>query len=132
MSTTKNVKTEHAGAKNGGGFRGRRVVAKEVSSKLRRERGKAETRLAPVENRMRPIHPGEILSKDYLVPMAISMSAFAKTLDVPVSWVIGVVDGTRSVTASMALKLALALGTSFELWVNLQRAYDCKVAEPGQ
>jgi addiction module HigA family antidote len=77
-------------------------------------------------NKMRPIHPGEIL-KDELVQLEFSASAFAKLLSVPTNRVTSILKGTRSVSADTALRLARFFGTSPEFWLNLQASYDLKI-----
>ena len=76
-------------------------------------------------NKMRAIHPGEIL-KDELSELALSATAFAKLLSVPTNRVTSILNGTRSITADTALRLACFFGTSPEFWLNLQLAYDLK------
>jgi addiction module HigA family antidote len=80
-------------------------------------------------NGMRPVHPGEILREDYLVPLDMSANALARELRVPANRVTGVLNGDRSVTADTALRLARHLGTSPEFWMNLQQAFDLRTAE---
>jgi addiction module HigA family antidote len=78
---------------------------------------------------MRPIHPGEVLREEYLVPLGMSASALAKALRVPANRINGIVNETRGITADTALRLARFFGTSAELWLNLQKAYELRVAE---
>ena len=61
-------------------------------------------------------------------PRGISQNQLARDLDVPVSRVAGLVAGTRAITADTALRLAATFATSAELWLNLQSAYDLRVA----
>jgi addiction module HigA family antidote len=82
-----------------------------------------------MKNQMRPIHPGEILREEYLVPLGLSANALAHTLGVPTNRISAIVAGKRSVTADTALRLARALKTSPELWLNLQQAFDLRTAE---
>lgn len=86
-----------------------------------------------MRNKMRPIHPGEIL-KDELDELMISASAFARQLSVPVNRVTSIINGKRSITADTALRLARFFGTSAEFWLNLQTSYDLKITmeENGQ
>lgn len=81
------------------------------------------------KNAMRPIHPGEILLEDFLKPLAMSANMLARTLDVPPNRVSGIVAGRRGITADTALRLAKAFGTSPEVWINLQKTYELRVAE---
>jgi len=78
---------------------------------------------------MRPIHPGEILREEFLVPMKLSASALARALRVPPNRVTNIVAGKRDVTADTAIRLARAFGSTPEFWLNMQQAYDLKIAE---
>jgi len=80
-------------------------------------------------NRMRPIHPGEILREEYLVPLGMSANALAQAIGVPANRVSAILAGRRSVTADSAIRLARAFGTSPEFWLNLQSAHDLRVAQ---
>jgi addiction module HigA family antidote len=76
-----------------------------------------------------PIHPGEILLEDFLVPLGISQNRLARDLDVNVARVSEIVKGKRIITADTALRLAKYFNTTPELWLNLQRDYDLRVAK---
>lgn len=78
---------------------------------------------------MRPIHPGEILREEYLVPMNLSANALAQAIGVPANRISTIVAGERNVTADTALRLARALGTTPEFWLNLQQTYELRLAE---
>ncbi len=78
-------------------------------------------------NKMRPIHPGEIL-KDELAALQLSANTFAKTLGVPANRITGILNGQRTVTADTALRLARFFGTTPEFWMSLQASYDVKRA----
>jgi addiction module HigA family antidote len=80
-------------------------------------------------NRMRPVHPGEILREDYLVPLGLSATALAKALNVPSQRVNEIVRERRGVTADTAMRLARYFGGDARSWLNLQSAYDLRVAE---
>ena len=80
-------------------------------------------------NAMRPIHPGEILREEYLVPLNMSANALAQAIGVPANRVSQIVVGERAVTADTALRLARALGTTPEFWLNLQQRYELRLAE---
>ena len=81
--------------------------------------------IAKPKNRMaRPIHPGEILSEEWLKPSHITQSALAQKMGIDVQVVNGIVRGRRAVTARTAIRLAKVLGTTPEFWMNLQHAYD--------
>jgi len=81
------------------------------------------------KNKMRPIHPGEVLREEFLRPLELSANAFAAVLGVPTNRVTEILNCNGSVTADTALRLARALDTSPESWLNLQQAYDLRVAE---
>ena len=73
---------------------------------------------------MAPVHPGEILQEEFLVPMELSQNSLARGLAVPPRRVNEIVHGNRRVTADTALRLALFFGTSAEFWLGLQMDYD--------
>lgn len=72
----------------------------------------------------RPSHPGEVLRELYLAPLRITVTAAANALGVTRKHVSAIVNGRAPVTPDMALRLAAALDTEPELWVNLQAQYD--------
>lgn len=78
-------------------------------------------------NEMRPIHPGEVL-KDELAEIGITANAFAHALHVPANRITAILNGNRSITADTALRISRFFGTTPEFWLNLQTAYDLKVA----
>lgn len=81
------------------------------------------------KNGMRPVHPGEILREDYLLPLDMSVNALAKALSVPAPRINDVVRERRGVSADTALRLARYFNSTPEFWLNLQAAYDLRVAE---
>ena len=81
----------------------------------------------PPENRMRPIHPGEILS-DELEEMGLSPEELDESLSVPNGTVAAIVAQKRGIDADFALRLSRYLGAGERLWMNLQVSYDLKVA----
>ena len=82
-----------------------------------------------VKNGMRPIHPGEILREEYMVPLGLSANALANALGVTPARINDIVRERRGVTADTALRLARYFGTDAQSWINLQAAYDLRVAE---
>lgn len=74
------------------------------------------------------IHPGEYLA-EILADMGISQAALARAIDVSPMRISHVVRGTRPITAELALRLARAFGQTAQYWINLQNAYDLKIAE---
>lgn len=81
------------------------------------------------KNGMRPVHPGEILRQDYLVPLGMSANALSKALNVPAPRINDIVRERRGVTADTAMRLARYFGGDARSWMNLQAAYDLRVAE---
>lgn len=77
---------------------------------------------------LNPIHPGEILLEEFLVPMEISQYRLAKDVHVPPRRINEIVHGKRAITADTALRLSRYFGTTAEFWTNLQSAYDLDVA----
>ena len=80
-------------------------------------------------NKMRPIHPGEILREEFLAPLNMSANALAMDLHVPAPRINEVVRERRAVTPDTALRLARYFGTTAQFWMNLQTAFDLKQAE---
>ena len=81
------------------------------------------------KNEMRPVHPGEIIREEYLVPLDMSVNALAQRLRVPATRLHEIVKERRSVTADTAMRLARLFGGDAQSWLNLQAAYDLRVAE---
>jgi addiction module HigA family antidote len=76
-----------------------------------------------------PISPGEVLLEEFLRPLGISQNQLAREIDVPVSRVAGIIKSNRAITADTALRLGQYLGTSAEMWLNLQSQYDLRVVQ---
>jgi addiction module HigA family antidote len=76
-----------------------------------------------------PIHPGEILLEEFLVPMKLSQYRLAKDIGVAARRINEIVHGSRAITADTALRLAKYFGTSERFWMNLQARYDLEVAK---
>jgi len=79
-------------------------------------------------NRMRPVHPGEVL-QDEIDALEMSASAIAAALDVSANRITAILNGDRAITADTALRLSRYLGTSAEFWLNLQKTYELRLAE---
>jgi addiction module HigA family antidote len=77
--------------------------------------------------KLAPIHPGEILLEEFLVPMEVSQYRLAKDISVSPRRINEIVHGQRSITADTALRLARYFGTSERFWLNLQTGYDLEV-----
>ena len=81
------------------------------------------------QNKMRPIHPGEVLREDFLAPLQMTPHALAIALRVPASRINDIVLERRGVTLDTALRLARYFGGDAQSWLNLQNAYDLKNAQ---
>ena len=79
-------------------------------------------------NGMRPVHPGEILGEE-LEELGLSANALVKALDVPTNRVTAILKGQRGITADTALRLSRYFGTTPQLWQNLQKAFELRLAE---
>jgi len=79
-----------------------------------------------IKNGMRPVHPGEILREEYLVPLKMSVNALALALNVPSTRIHEIVKERRGITADTAYRLARYFDSTPEFWLNLQMAYDLK------
>jgi len=82
-----------------------------------------------MKNNMRPIHPGEILREEFLVPLELSANQLAANLGVPTNRITEIVGERRAVTAETALRFARAFGTTPEFWMSLQQAFELRTAE---
>lgn len=78
---------------------------------------------------MRPIHPGEIIREEYLVPLNMTAHALSVELRAPASRIGEIVRGRRAITPDTALRLARCFGTTAQFWLNLQSSFDLKQAE---
>lgn len=76
---------------------------------------------------LKPIHPGEILSEEFLKPMNLSQNRLALNLGVPARRINEIVLGKRSISADTALRLAKFFGNSAEFWLGIQAQYDLDV-----
>lgn len=82
---------------------------------------------------LKPIHPGEILREEFMVPMGISSNALARAVGVTPARINEIVRERRGITADTALRLARFFGTDVQSWMNLQTNYDieCALAKAG-
>ncbi|MDO8788005.1 MAG: HigA family addiction module antitoxin [Sulfuritalea sp.] len=80
-------------------------------------------------NKMRAIHPGEILREEFLAPLDMSANALAMELHVPAPRINDIVRQRRAVTPDTALRLARYFNTTAQFWLNLQSSFDLKQAE---
>jgi len=76
---------------------------------------------------MPPIHPGEILREEFLLPMGVSQYRLAKEIGVSPRRINEIVHGKRAVSADTALRLSRYFGMSERFWINLQGRYDIEV-----
>ena len=77
-------------------------------------------------NRMRPVHPGEILREDFLAPLGMSVNTLALALNVPAILIQEIVTEHCSITADIAERLARYFGGDAVSWLNFQAQYDLK------
>lgn len=78
--------------------------------------------------KLKPVHPGQILQRQYLTPMNMSVRAVARAIFVPPSRVDRVVNGKRPVTGDLALRFGKFLKTTPQFWMNIQVQYDLETA----
>ncbi|MFB9725942.1 HigA family addiction module antitoxin [Haloechinothrix salitolerans] len=76
---------------------------------------------------MAPIHPGEILVEEFLIPLDITQQRLAVEIDVPPRRINEIVHGKRRISADTALRLARYFETSERFWINIQSRYDIEV-----
>ena len=81
-----------------------------------------------IRSGMRPVHPGEILREE-MEELDLSARAMAEAINVPANRVSAILNGTRGITADTALRLSRYLGTTPEVWINLQKSYELRSAE---
>lgn len=81
-----------------------------------------------MNNKLSPIHPGEVLLEEFLKPMSISQNHLAIEIRVPARRINEIVLGKRRITADTALRLARYFGTSAKFWLGLQMDYDLDIA----
>jgi addiction module HigA family antidote len=81
----------------------------------------------PAAVSMPPIHPGEVLAEEYLVPLRITQHKLAVDIGVPPRRINEIVHGKRRISADTALRLARYFGTSERFWLNLQSRYDLEI-----
>jgi addiction module HigA family antidote len=96
------------------------------------EMSKSQTTTKKLESpmtkeKMAPVHPGEILKEDFMVPMGISQYLLAKSIGVDPRRINALIHGKRAITADTALRLGRCFGIESEFWMNLQTHYDLEV-----
>lgn len=76
-----------------------------------------------------PMHPGEVLREEFLKPLNMAPGRLAKACGLPRTRIERIANEATSITADTALRLGKALGTSAQLWLNLQNSHDVQIAE---
>jgi antitoxin HigA-1 len=79
-------------------------------------------------DRLNPVHPGDVLREDFMLPLKLSAYAVAKAVGATPIAISQICRGKRSVSAEMALKLGRLFNVSPELWMGIQADYDLEVA----
>ena len=74
--------------------------------------------------KLKNIHPGEILSEEFLIPLKISAYKLAKAIEIPQTRVSAIIKGNRRITADTALRLSKYFGNSAKFWLGLQDDFD--------
>ena len=98
------------------------TMSKSRTTTRKRSRGVTVQRRLPTHRP--PTHPGEMLLEEFLKPIGISQSAFARQLEVSFPRLNEIINGKRSVTTDTALRLARVTGMSAEFWLGLQQDWD--------
>lgn len=81
------------------------------------------------KNRLPPIHPGEILREEFLVPLGMSSHELAMAIRVPATRINDIVNEKRGITADTALRLSRYFSTTSRFWMNMQASWELEVAE---
>ncbi len=84
---------------------------------------------SPKPKALAPMHSGEVLREEFLVPLKLSAGALARACDLPRTRIERIASEMTGVSADTALRLSKALGTTAELWLNLQNDYDLQIAK---
>jgi addiction module HigA family antidote len=79
--------------------------------------------------KLKPMHPGEVLREEFLIPLGMSAGALASACGIPRTRIERIANEQTGVTADTALRLGKALNTTPQLWLNLQSDYDVQVAK---
>ena len=82
-----------------------------------------------MDEMLSPIHPGEVLSEDFMIPLGLSQYQLAQDIGVSPIRISQIVSGKRAVTVDTAMRLARYFGTGAGVWLRLQVRYDLEVAE---
>ena len=79
--------------------------------------------------KLKPVHPGEILREEFMIPLGLTMNRVAMDLRVPVTRIADIANEKRGITADTALRFARYFRNSPTFWMNLQTRYDLELAE---
>ncbi len=79
--------------------------------------------------KLKPMHPGEVLREEFLLPLGMSAGALAKACGLPRTRIERIANEQTGITADTALRLGKALNTTPQLWLNLQTDYDVQIAK---
>lgn len=79
--------------------------------------------------RLAPVHPGEVLLRDFMEPLEVTQYRLAMTISVPPRRINEIVHGKRAITADTALRLGQFFGTTPDFWMALQASYDTEMAK---
>jgi addiction module HigA family antidote len=79
--------------------------------------------------KLKPMHPGEVLREEFLVPLKMSAGALARACGLPRTRIERIASEQTGITADTALRLAKALSTTAQLWFNLQNDHDVQIAK---
>jgi antitoxin HigA-1 len=82
-----------------------------------------------MNQKLKPVHPGEQLREEFMIPLGLSSNALARALGVTPARINEIVRERRGISADTALRLARYFGTSHQFWINLQANYDVQCAE---
>lgn len=82
-----------------------------------------------MSKKLKPIHPGEQLREEFMIPLGISSNALARALNVTPARINEIVRERRGISADTALRLARFFNTSHHFWINLQANYEVQCAE---
>ncbi len=91
-------------------------------------KSKSSTTTRRYKDRLPPLHPGEMLREDFMIPLGLSANALALALRVPATRIGEIVKERRGITADTALRLGRYFRMTPEFWINLQSHYDLEVA----
>ncbi len=82
-----------------------------------------------MSKKLKPIHPGEQLREEFMIPLGLSSNALSRALGVTAARINEIVRERRGISADTALRLARYFGNSHQFWLNLQANYDVQCAE---